>query len=113
MILRIIINVFLVLGAFFALAGTVGVLRMKDSYCRIQSAANITTLGLLLALIGGLLYAIFLLHNWPAAVKIGAIGVFSILGSPVSSHALARAAYRSGVRPDEEMVCDHMKEGES
>ena len=47
MILRIIADVCIALGCFFALAGVVGLLRMPDAFCRMQSSTNITTLGIL------------------------------------------------------------------
>ena len=45
--LRIVIDLFLVCGCFFALAGVVGMLRMPDPFSRMQSSTNISTLGLL------------------------------------------------------------------
>jgi len=41
----------------------------------------------------GLLYAIFVEHSGPMAVKIALIVVFVVLTNPVASHALSRAAY--------------------
>mgnify|MGYP002597891203 FL=1 len=57
MALRIVIDALLVIGAFFALAGTLGVLKMPDTFCRMQASTCITTLGMLGVAIGGLLYA--------------------------------------------------------
>lgn len=103
---RIIIDIFLAGGCFFALAGTVGLIRMPDAFCRMQSSTNIATLGLLGIVIGGVLYAIFGLNNSTMAVKIAAIGVFTILTNPIGAHAICKAAYKHGVRPEKEMVCD-------
>ena len=55
MALRIVIDALLVIGAFFALAGTLGVLKMPDTFCRMQASTCITTLGMLGVAIGGLL----------------------------------------------------------
>lgn len=107
-VLRIIIDAFIVLGCFFAFAGAVGLVRMPDSFSRMQSSTNISTLGILLALIGGFLYAIFVMKQWESAVKIGVIGVLTVLANPVASHAIARAAYRRGVRPEKKLVCDDL-----
>lgn len=112
MTLRIIVGVLVGLGAFFALAGTVGMLRMPDAYCRMQSSTNVTTLGLLFALLGALIYAIFGMHSWAASVKIVVIGVVSILANPAAGHAICRAAHRKGVPMDGHTVCDALKEGE-
>ena len=43
MILRIVADVFIGLGCFFALAGVVGLLRMPDAFCRMQSSTNISS----------------------------------------------------------------------
>ena len=48
-ILEIIICVLIVIGIFFTLAGVIGVIRMPDTFCRIQSATNIATIFLLIS----------------------------------------------------------------
>lgn len=105
--LRVIIDILLVLGAFFALAGTVGIIRMPDCFCRMQSATNITTLALLFAIVGGAVYAIFVMHNWSAFAKIAFIGIIYVLQNPAGSQAMARAAYRRG-NEHVDMVVDDM-----
>lgn len=106
MTLRIIIDVFLVVGAFFALAGTVGMLRMPDAYCRMQSSTNIATLGVLCLCIGAFIYAVAVQGSGTMAVKIALVAVFTIVTNPISSHAICKAAYKIGVRPENKMVCD-------
>lgn len=105
-IIRIIIDILLAGGAFFAIAGTLGVLRMPDTFTRMQSSTNIATLGTMLIVIGGVLYAAIELKNAAMAVKIGVIGVFVLLTNPVGAHSICRAAYKSGIRPKKDMVCD-------
>ena len=97
--LRVIIDLFIVGGCFFAFAGAVGIVRMPDTFSRMQSSTNITTLGVLLTLIGALLYCIFVMHSWGSAAKVVVIGVLTVLANPVGGHAIARAAYRIGIRP--------------
>lgn len=111
MTLRVIIDVLIGLGAFFALAGVVGIIRMPDCFCRMQSSTNIATLGLFLAIIGGALYAIFVLHSWTSFAKIVFIGIIYIIQNPAGSQAMARAAYRRG-NEHIDMVCDDMAIGE-
>ena len=43
--LRIIIDVLIAVGAFFAIAGTLGVLKMPDTFSRMQASTCITTMG--------------------------------------------------------------------
>ena len=104
--MRIVIDVLIAVSVFFAFAGVVGMLRMPDSFSRMQSSTNISTLGVLGVILGGLLYAAIYLHNGEMAVKLAVLGVFYIITSPISGHAIAKAAYHHGVRPDKPMKCD-------
>ena len=51
--MRIVIDLLIVISIFFAFAGVVGMLRMPDSFCRMQSSTNIATLGVLGVIIAG------------------------------------------------------------
>ena len=104
--MRYAIDALIVISIFFAFAGTVGILRMPDAFCRMQSSTNISTFGVLGVILGGLLYAAVYLHNGEMAVKLAVLGVFYIITSPISGHAIAKAAYHHGVRPEQEMACD-------
>ena len=63
MILRIIIDVLIAVSLYFAIAGTIGINKMPDTFSRMQASTLITTLGVLGANIGAILYAIFIMHN--------------------------------------------------
>lgn len=106
MILRIVIDLFMFIGAFFALAGVIGIIRMPDSYCRMQASTNTATLGTLGALIGVSLYGFFVLQSTAIGVKSILIGLFILLSNPVASHAIARAAKRNGVEMQSKSGCD-------
>lgn len=91
--MRLLADVFLLLGAAFSLLGALGLLRMPDVYNRIQAGTKAVTLGALSFLIGvGLLYP-----QWWS--KLLCIGGFILLTNPVSSSTIARALYLAGVRP--------------
>ncbi len=113
--LRIVIDLFLVCGCFFALAGVVGMLRMPDPFSRMQSSTNISTLGLLCCAIAGFLYTVFVSKNGAAAVKIALIVFFVFLTNPVASHSLSRAAYHHHEKKwrDAHLVRDDYGEDES
>jgi multicomponent Na+:H+ antiporter subunit G len=102
---RVIMDIFILIGCFFAFAGTIGIIRMPDSFCRMQSSTNIATFGTLGVIIGTAVWA-FANGNTAMGVKILVIGVFIILTNPIGGHAICRAAYRHGVRPEKKMVCD-------
>ena len=112
-VLRVIIDLFIVGGCFFAFAGAVGIVRMPDTFSRMQSSTNITTLGILLTLVGAFLYFLLVMHSWGSAAKIVVIGVLTIVANPVGGHAVARAAYRIGVRPKRELVVDDLADPEA
>lgn len=91
--MRLVADLFFLLGAVFCFIAAVGLLRMPDSYNRIQVSTKSATLGALALLIAvGLLYP-----QWWA--KLLCIAGFLLFTSPVSSSVLARALYRSGVKP--------------
>ena len=104
--MNIVICIFIALSLFFAFAGVVGMLRMPDTYSRMQVSTCISTFGVLGVIIGGILYSIFMLHNSEMAVKLAVLGIFYIITNPIASHALAKGAYHHRVRPEKEMVCD-------
>ncbi len=104
--MRIVVDILIAFSAFFAFAGVVGMLRMPDSFCRMQSSTNVSTFGVLGVIIGGALYAGFFLGNAEMVVKILLLGVFYIVTSPISGHAIAKGAYRHGVKMTEDAVCD-------
>ena len=103
MILRIIIDVLIAVSLYFAIAGTIGINKMPDTFSRMQASTLITTLGVLGANIGAILYAIFIMHNGAAAVKI------AVIAALVGAHAIAKGAYRSGVRPERKMEMDDFR----
>lgn len=106
MALRIVIDVLIAIGVIFALAGTVGVIKMPDAFCRMQASTCISTLGMLCVMLGAILYAIFIMHSAGSAVKIAVIALLILVTNPVGAHAIAKGAYKAGVRPEKEMVVD-------
>ena len=86
-------NLFLIIGALFLFSAGLGVLRMPDTYNRIQTGTKATTLGTIMVLIG----IAFLHPSW--TLKLIILIFFVMLTNPVSSHALARAALLAGCKP--------------
>ncbi len=83
------------LGTFFFVAGTVGLLRFPDFYCRTHAATKCDTLG------AGLLIVALILRQGidPQTLKLVALLALIAVYSPTSGHALARASYRIGIVP--------------
>ena len=100
-------GVLLVAGSAFLLLGSLGLLRMPDTFNRIQAGTKTTTLGTLLTL-GG---AACLAPGW--GWKLLLIGVFLIFTNPISSQVLASTAHRRGVKQTELTRVDRLQEDES
>jgi multicomponent Na+:H+ antiporter subunit G len=81
----------LVFGLFFSVVGIIGLIRFPDVYCRIHASGKVATLGLV-----GLLAASAIAMP-ETALKALALALFVVITSPVASHAIASAAYRTGV----------------
>lgn len=78
-------------GSLFFLLGVLGIIRMPDTYNRIQTGTKATSLGTILFLAG----IAFLEPTWTA--KIVLLILFIFYTNPISSHALARAALKAKV----------------
>jgi multicomponent Na+:H+ antiporter subunit G len=108
MAVRIIMDLFLLIGAYFALAGTIGTLLMPDTFSRMQASTCVSTLGFLGITIGGLLYAIFVMGSASTAIKIAVIGLLVLCTNPIGSHTIAKGAYKAGIRPEKKMEVDDL-----
>ena len=109
MLIRIIADVLLLIGGVFALAGTIGILKMPDTFSRMQASTCVSTLAILCIGLGALLYAIFTMHSASAAIKIAVIVLMILVTNPVGSHAIAKGAYRAGIRPEKRMEVDEFR----
>ena len=109
MLIRIIADLLIAIGLVFALAGTKGTLKMPDTYSRMQASTCISTMGILCAGLGALVYAVFTMHSASAAIKIGVIVLMVFVTNPVGSHALIKGAYRAGFRPEKRMEVDEFR----
>ena len=82
---------FIAAGVFFFVVGVAGLVRFPDVYMRIHSSGKVSMLGVVSLLTG----TAFI---FPATtLQAIALIIFYIAGTPVASHAVAAAAYRSGV----------------
>ena len=92
-------------GCFFNLAAVVGIIRLPDIYSRLHSSSKNTTLGSVLVVLG-LAIRQAVVGSWFESLKLLFIGLILLMVSPIASHALARAAYWSGVPLWEGSVTD-------
>jgi multicomponent Na+:H+ antiporter subunit G len=114
-LLTIILFVFLLIGIFFNGLGSVGLLRFPDVYTRLHATTKCTTFG---SIFSSLSVIIFGFYFWKTSgdAKFGVLALHTIVAlvcliitNPTGSHAIARAAHRSGVMP-KQAVIDELKE---
>ena len=96
-------NIFLVLGGLFYLLRGLGILRMPDTFNRIQAGTKATTLGAFALLLG------VGIANPEWLFKVALIIIFIALSNPIGSSALAKATYKSFPLP-KNVVQDDLKE---
>jgi len=82
-------------GLFFMVAGAVGVLRLPDFYSRLHAIGKNDTLGVTLMVLG--LATIEGLSR--SSAKMLLLVLFIAIANPVATHALGRAAWKSGLQP--------------
>jgi len=87
--------IFLLSGSFFCLTGGIGLIRFPEFFSRIHAASLTDTLGASLILIGLMFQAGISL----TLAKLIMILIFSLLAGTTASHAMAKAALKSGMCP--------------
>lgn len=82
-----------VIGSLFLLLASIGVIRMPDTYNRMQTGTKATTLGSMLFFLGlGLASPAW----WG---KLASLIIFIFITNPLSSHVLVRALHFTGKSP--------------
>jgi multicomponent K+:H+ antiporter subunit G len=82
--------VFVVLGASFALIGSIGLLRFPDVFTRLHGPTKATTLGVGGVLLGTVVY--LLAQGEVGVIRELLVTVFLFLTAPVSAHLIAKVA---------------------
>lgn len=87
--LDVIVSVFLLIGAAFALIGSLGLAKLPDVFTRLHGPTKATTLGL-----GGMLIAaaIYASATGELSLRPVLITIFLFITAPISGHLIARAA---------------------
>jgi len=105
-IVEIALDFILIVGAFCSLVGCIGLIRFPDVYNRIHAQTVAIIGGCVLTLLGICLYTGFSVYTLKAIT----IAAFLFLTNPISSHAIARAAHKSGVKLWAKSVTDKLEE---
>ena len=96
-------------GLAFSLSGVVGILRMPDLYTRLQCSSKTVTMGALPAL------AAIVVGEGPVSSygsRALLVALLLLVVNPLASHALARAAYKTGEPMWDGAVLDQVREGD-
>jgi len=110
MILGLLVIPLLLVSFAFNTLGVSALLRFPDVYTRIHGVALITTFGTLFSVAALLLYsAVSYLAGYGDRFLVLFIHVFiavivHIITNPTGTHAMARAAHRSGIRPEPAII---------
>jgi multicomponent Na+:H+ antiporter subunit G len=91
----VIVAVLVLIGVTFSLSGAVGVLRLPDVYSRIQASSKTITMGAVPALLAVAVGKGFFTQYGVRALL---VAVLLLTVNPAASHALARAAYKAGIK---------------
>mgnify|MGYP003658854080 FL=1 len=86
---------FLIAGAAFFFAGTVGLLRFPDVYTRLHALTKADNVGLGLTVAGLMLQA----GSWAQAGKLLLIWMLVLLAGASVAHLIASGASRRGIKP--------------
>ena len=81
-------------GSFFIITGAFGIYKFPEFWSRLQASSVTDSLGVYLILLGLAVQSGFTF----VTVKLVIIGVFLFITGPTSTHALANAAFISGLR---------------
>lgn len=93
--MTILMGLCLAVGLFVHLVAAVGVLRMPDFYTRLHAVAKAETMGVLLTLAAVALWRGASLTS----LKVLLVAAFLFVANTTATHAIGRAAHRTGLRP--------------
>jgi multicomponent K+:H+ antiporter subunit G len=88
--LDFILAALVLIGAFFTLVGSIGLLKLPDFYMRLHGPTKATTLGVGAILIASALYFSFVAQTISTHEIL--ITLFLFITAPVSAHLMAKAA---------------------
>lgn len=93
---ELLVAFFLVIGGFFALVGSIGLIRLQNTLQRLHAPTKATTVGVGGALIGSMLY--FLLIENQLSFHELLITLFLFLTAPITANFIAKTYMQDKVR---------------
>lgn len=108
--------VLVVISIFFMLLGAIGLHRFPDVYTRLHAATKATTFGSIFLAVAVIVYAIFRITevgeaNDGAFITMAAHTFIALVAllitNPTGAHAIASAARKSGIAPEQAVVDEY------
>ena len=99
-IVEFLVSAFILVGAVFALVGSIGLVRLSDFYLRLHGPTKASTLG-----VGGTILGSLLFFSWQGrALQLQEVLIvlFLFITAPVSAHMLAKAAMHRNLKRRED-----------
>lgn len=87
--------ILMAIGGVVAIIGAIGLIRFPDVYTRTHAQTVCNVGGCCLILLGVFLEKFYSLYSIKALFLI----VFIFLTAPIGAHIIAKAAYKSGIKP--------------
>lgn len=96
-VIEFLVSILLLIGAFFALVGSIGLVRLPDFFSRLHAPTKSSTLGIGAVLIGSMLLP---LSNgqFPGLAEL-LLTLFIFVSAPIAANMLSLAAIRQADKP--------------
>jgi multicomponent Na+:H+ antiporter subunit G len=86
-------SILLAIGSSLVAIGTIGLLRFKDVYSRLQASGVADNAGTLLIFVGLIAYRGLGPDDWTLAVLL----LLLLITNPIATHSIAKSAFTQGV----------------
>lgn len=91
-----VVSLLLLIGASFALIGSIGLARLPDFFTRLHGPTKATTLGIGSMLMASIIH--FSVHKEGLSLHELLVTLFLFITAPVSAHLLSKAALHLGLK---------------
>jgi multicomponent Na+:H+ antiporter subunit G len=89
--LQIIAILAVIIGTFFSVVGILGYIRLPDVYSRLHASGKVAVYGVVLLLVAAVVWTPL---GWGRGLL---LIILLMVGGPITTHAIASAAYRIGI----------------
>lgn len=105
--IEILISILIIIGVFFNLLGSIGLVRLPDIYARIHAATKSATLGIAFLILATFLYFWIVEGQFIGNILLAILFVF--LTAPVGAQIMSRSAHRTKVPLSNQSAHDDLK----